>query len=67
VRNGSSRRGQAYTEYLVVLVFGVFMCLGLVVIDREILPEEMRIMERLSGYVFDYYAGLANFLSLPIF
>lgn len=67
MHNGSFRAGQAYTEYLVVLLFGVFMCLGLVVIDREILPEEMRIMERLYGYIFDYYAGLANFLSLPTF
>lgn len=67
MHNVSTRAGQAHTEYLVVLVFGVFMCLGLVVIDREILPEEMRIMERLYGYIFEYYAGLANFLSLPTF
>lgn len=62
-----SRAGQAYTEYLVVLLFGVFLCLGLTVVDRELLPEEMRIMDRLYGYLFDYYAGLANFLNLPTF
>lgn len=61
------RAGQAYTEYLVILVFGVFMCLGVVVVDRVLLPEEVRIMDRLYGYIFDYYAGLANFINLPIF
>ena len=61
------RAGQAYTEYLVILLFGVFMCLGVVVIDRVLLPEEVRIMDRLYGYIFDYYAGVANFLNLPIF
>jgi hypothetical protein len=61
------RAGQAYTEYLVILLFGIFMCLGVAVIDGELLPEEMRIMDRLYGYIFDYYAGLANFINLPIF
>ena len=59
--------GQAYTEYLVILLFGVFMCLGLAVLDGGLLPEEVRIMDRLYGYIFDYYAGLANFINLPIF
>jgi len=61
------RSGQAYTEYLVILLFGVFLCLGLVVIDSQLLPEEVRIMDRLYGYIFDYYASLANFINLPIF
>jgi len=61
------RAGQAYTEYLVILLFGVFMCLGVAVIDNELLPEEVRIMDRLYGYIFDYYAGLANFINLPVF
>jgi hypothetical protein len=59
--------GQAYTEYLVILLFGVFMCLGVAVIDQQLLPEETQIMDRLYGYIFDYYAGLANFINLPIF
>ena len=61
------RAGQAYTEYLVILLFGVFACLGLAVFDSTLPPEEARIMDTLYGYIFDYYAGLANFLSLPIF
>jgi hypothetical protein len=59
--------GQAYTEYLVILLFGIFMCLGVVVIDQQLLPEETKIMDRLYGYIFDYYAGLANFINLPVF
>ena len=66
-RGSDPRAGQAYTEYLVILLFGVFLCLGVVVIDRHLLPEEVKIMDRLYGYIFDYYAGLANFLNLPIF
>ena len=61
------RAGQAYTEYLVILLFGVFLCLGLAVFEGALLPEEVRIMDRLYGYIFDYYAGLANFINLPIF
>ncbi len=61
------RAGQAYTEYLVILLFGVFMCLGVAVIDGTLPPEQVRIMDRLYGYIFDYYAGLANFINLPIF
>jgi hypothetical protein len=61
------RAGQAYTEYLVILLFGVFMCLGVAVIDGTLPPEEVRIMDKLYGYIFDYYAGLANFINLPIF
>jgi len=61
------RAGQAYTEYLVILLFGVFMCVGVAVTDSELLPEQVRIMDRLYGYIFDYYAGLANFINLPIF
>ena len=61
------RAGQAYTEYLVILLFGVFLCLGLAVFEDMVLPEEVRIMDRLYGYVFDYYAGLANFINLPVF
>ena len=61
------RAGQAYTEYLVILLFGVFMCLGVVVIDASLPPEEVGIMDRLYGYIFDYYAGLANFINLLIF
>lgn len=61
------RAGQAYTEYLVILLFGVFMCLGVVVIDGSLPPEQVGIMDRLYGYIFDYYAGLANFINLPIF
>ena len=65
---GASRiRGQAYTEYLVILLFGVFMCLGVVVIDTQLPEGQVRIMDRLYGYIFDYYAGLANFINLPIF
>ena len=61
------RAGQAYTEYLVIMLFGVFMCLGVVVIDSTLPPEQVGIMDTLYGYIFDYYAGLANFLNLPIF
>jgi hypothetical protein len=61
------RAGQAYTEYAVILLFGVFLGLGVVVVDREVLPEQLRIMDRLYGYMFDYYAALANFLNLPFF
>jgi hypothetical protein len=66
-RRGGLRAGQAYTEYLVILLFGVFLCLGVALVDRQILPEQVRIMDRLYGYIFDYYAGLANFLNLPFF
>jgi hypothetical protein len=59
--------GQAYTEYLIILVFSVFLGLGIVVIDRELLPEEVRITDTLYGYLFDYYAGLVNYLNLPCF
>jgi len=59
------RAGQAYTEYLVVLLFGVFLCLGVVVIDQG--QPELHIMDRLYGYIFDYYASMANFVSLPTF
>ena len=61
------RAGQAYTEYLVIPRFGVFMCLGVAVIDGPLPPEQVRIMDRLYGYIFDYYAGLANFINLPVF
>jgi hypothetical protein len=61
------RTGQAYTEYLVILLFGVFMCLGVVAVDASLPPEHVGIIDRLYGYVFDYYAGLANFVNLPIF
>ena len=67
LRGRDLRAGQAYTEYLVVLLFGVFMCLGVVVFDDQLLPDQMRIMDRLYGYIFDYYAGLANFINLPFF
>jgi hypothetical protein len=59
--------GQAYTEYLIILLFGVFLALGVFAVDTVLLPEERDIMDRLYGFVFDYYAGLANFLSLPTF
>lgn len=58
--------GQAHTEYLIILVFGVFLGLGIVVID-QLLPEQLRIMDRLYGYIFRFYAGLANYLNLPCF
>ncbi len=61
------RLGQAYTEYLVILLFGVFLSLGLVVIERQLPPEQTKIVDRLYGYIFDYYASLANFLNLPVF
>jgi hypothetical protein len=61
------QEGQAYTEYLIILLFGVFLGLGVVVIDRQLLPEQIGIMDRLYGYIFDYYAGLANYLNLPCF
>ena len=59
--------GQAYTEYLVILLFGVFMCVGVAVIDSSLPAEQAGIMDRLYGYIFEYYAGLANFINLPIF
>ena len=61
------RAGQAYTEYLVILLFGVFLSLGVAVVDSKILPEELRIMDRFYGYIFDYYGAVANFLNLPFF
>ena len=67
LRGRDLRAGQAYTEYLVVLLFGVFMCLGVAVFDDQLLPDQVRIMDRLYGYIFDYYAGLANFINLPFF
>ena len=60
------RAGQAYTEYLLILLFGVFLGLGIAVVDGY-LPQELRIVSRLYGYFFDYYAGLANYLNLPLF
>ena len=59
-----ARAGQAYTEYLIILFFGVLVCLGVVALDQQ---QEPRIMETLYGYMFEYYAGMANYLSLPIF
>jgi hypothetical protein len=61
------REGQAYTEYLIILLFGVFLGLGIVVIDRVLPPEQLGIMNRMYGYIFDYHAGLANYLNLPFF
>ena len=61
------RKGQAYTEYLIILLFGVFLGLGVVVVDRVLPPEQTGIMDRLYGYIFDYYAALANYLNLPCF
>ena len=61
------REGQAYTEYLIILLFGVFLGLGIVVIERVLPDEQLGIMNRLYGYIFDYYAGLANYLNLPCF
>ena len=61
------QEGQAYTEYLIILVFGVFLGLGIVVVDRALPPEQLGIVDRLYGYIFDYYAGLANYLNLPCF
>ncbi len=66
-RRSGARGGQAYTEYLIILLFGVFLCLGVAVVDQQLMPEELRIVDRLYGYMFDYYAGVANFLNLPIF
>jgi hypothetical protein len=67
LRGIGPRAGQAYTEYLVILLFGVFLALGVVVLDTGVPPGEVGIMDRLYGYIFDYYAGMANFLNLPIF
>jgi len=61
------QEGQAYTEYLIILLFGVFLGLGIVVVDRALPPEQLGIVDRLYGYIFDYYAGLANYLNLPCF
>ena len=58
------RAGQAYTEYLIILFFGVLLCLGVVALDQQ---QGLGIMERLYGYMFDYYAGIANYVNLPIF
>jgi hypothetical protein len=63
-RGRGPRAGQAYTEYLIVLFFGVFLCLGVVIADHA---ADLHLMDRLYGYIFDYYAGIANFLSLPTF
>jgi hypothetical protein len=64
-RRRNPRAGQAYTEYLVILLFGVFLGLGLVIIEDT--GTQDGIMDRLYGYIFDYYAGIANFVNLPIF
>lgn len=57
------RAGQAYTEYLVILGFGVLLAFGMVIGGSN--PDS--ILNRLYGYIFDYHASLANFLNLPFF
>ena len=55
------RAGQAYTEYLVILGFGVLLAFGMVIGGTN----QDSVVNRLYGYMFDYYASLANFLNLP--
>lgn len=57
------RAGQAYTEYLVILGFGVLLAFGMALSGAN----EGSILNRLYGYIFDYHASLANFLNLPFF
>ena len=57
------RAGQAYTEYLVILGFGVLLSFGMALSGAN----EDSIVERLYGYIFDYYASMANYLNLPFF
>jgi len=53
-----NRQGQAYTEYLVILVWFVF---GLFVTSTLVGFQEIR------DIFFRYYAGLAEYLNLPFF
>lgn len=57
------RAGQAYTEYLVILGFGVLLAFGMVIggINQD------SVVNRLYGYIFEYHASLANYLNLPFF
>jgi hypothetical protein len=57
------RTGQAYTEYLVILGFGVLLAFGMALSGAN----EESIVNRLYGYIFDYYASLANYMNLPFF
>ena len=57
------RAGQAYTEYLVILGFGVLLAFGMTIMGAN----EESVVNRLYGYIFDYHASLANFLNLPFF
>jgi hypothetical protein len=57
--------GQAYTEYLVILLFGVFVALGISLVGAPGLPDTLP--NTLLGYIFDHYEGLANYLNLPFF
>ncbi len=62
-----SRAGQAQTEYLVILLFGVFIGVGLFVYEETLQGGGEGVLDNLNGYIFEYYAGIANFLNLPIF
>lgn len=55
----SKTRGQAYTEYVVILavLFGVGFGVASVFVEFDVLRQMF----------FGYYASLANFLNLPCF
>ncbi len=66
-RTSDGRAGQAQTEYLVILLFGVFIGLGLFVYEETLQGGTPGVLDNLYGYIFEYYAGLVNFLNMPIF
>ncbi len=49
------------------MTFGILLAFGIVIVEREILPEQLRVLDRLYGYIFQYYASLADYLNLPFF
>lgn len=51
------RRGQAYTEYVIILavLFALGMGVSIVFVG----------FDEIHGFFHDYYASLANYLNLP--
>lgn len=54
-------KGQAYTEYTIILVFGILVVGGISTLDGII--GTGGVLE----FFFNYYASLANYLNLAFF